>query len=197
MNKSVSILSVVLASAALLLAALSLVQIKSVQQVSLSELVIEEHDSLSAPVFDEEKQTFSFVTLFDISITNHSGPAVKLTRVRKIPSAKAFLTLLKNEEIVNADVQARAFSLENSSAEVQANPRMLKTLMSQDMGESADFSVSVAPGETKIFHLGVALTPYNVEKQAVATAALCSFELKFDNGKTHIFRRAFPIAPLQ
>jgi hypothetical protein len=197
MNKSVTILSVVLAAAALLLAIFALVQIKSVRQLALSELVIEEHDSLSAPVFDEEKQTFSFVTLFDISITNHSGPAVTLTSVQKIPSSKQFLTLLKNEEIVNADVQTRAFPLESSSAEVQANPRMLKTLMSQDMGESANFNVSVAPGATKIFHLGVALSPYNVEKQAVATAALCSFELKFDNGKTYIFRRAFPITPLQ
>jgi hypothetical protein len=65
------------------------------------------------------------------------------------------------------------------------------------MGEGQELNLAVEPGETKIVHVGIMMQPYGVDKDALASLALVSYELEFDNGKSYIFQRGFPIFPIK
>ncbi len=184
------------AAAALLLSIVALIQIRETKQLALSEVAVEEENFFAGPIWDEETQTLQYLALFDLSITNHSGPAVELTAIRKSPSANQFLTLLKGEEVLAGDVGKRAFLTPHGIGEIKANPRLLKE-SARDMGEAATPRLAIGSGQSRLVHLAVLLSPYNEQRQAEATTALCSFDLIFDSGKVYRFRRAFPIVPLQ
>ena len=196
-SKSLLGVLVVLAAAALVVGVIALKTAKNAQQLALSEFVVDEVNSLSTPVLDENSGGYSFLTMYDISIANMSGPALTLTSVQKAHSGGGFLTLLSGEDVVDDDVEERAFVSDKNIAAIKANPGLLKGLLKSDMGESYSTAVAIEPGETKILHVGVVLNPYSDDGEPVAKVALASWQLNFDNGKTFVFRRGFPIYPIQ
>lgn len=185
-----------LAVAALIVGVLALNTANTAKTLALSEIVVEEVNSLTTPVLNEGSGEFSYLTMYDVSIANMSGPAVTLEKISKAKKGGGFLTLLKGEEIVAADVNAKAFITEQSSSAIKANPRLLKEAPQSDMGEAAPVDLVIEPGETKVLHLGVSLQPF-VQGGAVANVALVSWRFEFDNGKSYVFRRGFPIYPLR
>lgn len=192
-----SILGLVVAIVAVGLAVYAIQLAKTAQRWAISELLVEEHNSLHTPVYDEERSAYGFVTVYDISISNISGPAVMLNHVAKSQQGSGFLAFLRGEEVVSLDTEATAFISPWSSSQIQADPKRLKELMDQDMEQAEEVNLSLKPGETKIIHVGVVLQPYDETHSPLANMALTSFELAFDNGKSYTFRRGFPIYPIQ
>jgi hypothetical protein len=186
-----------IALAGLVVGLVALQRTTIVRELALSEIVVEEANSLSSPVFHEESNTYSYLALYDISIANMSGPAVTLERVKKSRAGAGFLTLLKEKDIVSFETQEKAFISEQGSAAIKSNPRLLKAIGQQDMGEASDVNLQIAPGETKVIHVGLTLEPYGAEMRALANMGLVSFELEFNNGKRYVFQRGFPIYPIR
>lgn len=187
----------IIAIAALVVGIMALQQAKSARELALSEISIEEMNSLSTPVLNEETNAYSYLTLYDISIANMSGPSVTLQAVKKATSGAGFLAMLKGQDVVSVQVHAKAFISEKSSSAIKADPRLLKTIGQTDMGEDEELDLTIDPGETKIIHIGIALEPYDANKEALANMALVSFELAFTNGKNYSFQRGFPIYPIK
>lgn len=187
----------ILAIAAMVVGVVALHQAKIARALALSEIVVEEVNAISTPVYHEETNKYSYLTLYDISIANMSGPPIKLVRVAKATSGAGFLSLLKGPDLVNAHVNAKAFQSDKGSAAIRNEPRLLKSIGIEDMGHAAEVGMTIAPGETKVIHVGLTLEPYAADMTAVANMALVSFELLFDNGKSYVFQRGFPIYPIQ
>lgn len=181
----------------LVISVIAMVQSKKALQIALSEVVIEEKNSLFSPVFDEDSGTYGYIALFDVSIANLSGPVAILENVTKLTSGSGFIALLKGNDVVNSDVALNAFICEKSSNEIKANPGLLKNISSKDFGEKADIQMTINPGETKIIHVGLYLHPYSDDNKAIADMALVSFQFNFRRGKQYVFRRGFPIFSLQ
>ncbi|MBN1482324.1 hypothetical protein EH223_09015 [candidate division KSB1 bacterium] len=196
-NALLLLLIAILAIGALVVSFVALNRAQSARELALSEIIVEEANSMSTPVYHEETNKYGYLTLYDISIANMSGPALKLDRVAKTTSGVGFLSLLKGPDLVNAQVNAKAFISEKGSAAIKNEPRLLKSIGLEDMGDAVEVGMTIAPGETKVIHLGLTLEPYTADMRAVANMALVSFELLFDNGKSYIFQRGFPIYPLQ
>ena len=190
------VLVTLLAIAAIILGLVALREARYAQQLAMSEIIVEEVNSISTPVFDQETGQYSYLALYDISIANMSGPQVVLKSIKKSTSDAGFLTLLNGQDIVSHDVNENAFVSTKGSSEIKQNPRLLKTVGQEDMGEGADVNLILEPGETKVMHIGLRLVPYNADNQALASLALVSYELLFDNGKSYIFQRAVPIFPI-
>ncbi len=195
--KSNALLSLValLAVIALIVGVLALNTANTAKTLALSEIVVGEVNSLSTPVLNEEDGALSYLTVYDISIANMSGPAVTLEKISRAESG-GFLTLLKGEDVVAADVKARAFVTEQSSSAIKANPKLLKDIPQSDMGDAVEIGLVIEPGQTKVLHLGVSMQPFS-DDGVVANMALVSWRFEFDNGKSYIFRRGFPIYPLR
>jgi len=186
----------IISIAALILGFLAMNQAKTAKELALSEINIEEVNSLNTPVLNEETNTYSFLTLYDISVANMSGPAVTLVSLKKASQGAGFLTLLKGQDVVAIDVKEKAFLSEKSSSAIKADPRLLKSIGNEDMGDGVKVNVAIAPGETKVIHIGISLDSYDADKELLANMALVSFELEFDNGKSYFFQRGFPIYPI-
>ncbi len=196
-KQTLSLIALIVAIVALGIALYAVMAAQKAQQWAVSELVVEEHNSLHTPIYDEERSAYGFVTIYDISISNVSGPLVTLKKVAKAESGSGFLAFLRGEEVVHLDVETKAFISKWSSSQIQADPKKLKELTTEDMGDAQVLDLTLNPGETKIIHVGVALEPYDEQNQPLANMVLTSFELQFDNGKSYTFRRGFPIYPLQ
>ncbi len=196
-SNALTIVVGLVAVVALVIGFVALNQAKTAQLLALSEIVVDEVNSLTTPILSEETNTYSFLAMYDISITNMSGPTVTLTSVKKSTTGAGFLALLDGENIVTVKVNEKAFMCEYGSSAIKANPRLLKTIAQQDMGDEAAANLTMNSGETKVLHVGVILEPYSAENQTLARMALVSFELEFDNGKSFIFQRGFPIYPVK
>ncbi|MBN1561943.1 hypothetical protein JW998_16950 [candidate division KSB1 bacterium] len=192
----ITALVALLAIAGILLGGLALSQARSARQLALSEVIVEEVNSLSTPVFDQDSGQYSYLTLYDISIANMSGPRLTLQRVKKATGA-GFLAMLKGKDVVSLKVNEKAFVSDVGSTAVKNEPRLLKTVGQQDMGESSTVNIVIEPGETKVLHLGLTLQPFDADAQPLAHVALVAWELEFDNGKSYIFQRGFPIYPVK
>jgi hypothetical protein len=196
-SKILMIFTIVLAIAAIIIGLMAFSMATNAEQLALSEIVVEEVNSLSTPVLDEESGEYTFLTMYDISIANMSGPSVTLTDIEKAKSGGGFLTLLQGENYVSDEVNERALVSAEGIAAIKANPGVLKDLLKSDMGESFSANLKIEAGETKILHIGVALKPYGDGKEPLAKVVLASWKLNFDNNKTYVFRRGFPIYPIQ
>jgi hypothetical protein len=193
----ITVLLALLAIVGIILGAMALRQAHIARQLALSEIVVEEANSMSTPVFDQDTNHYSYLTLYDISIANMSGPTVTLRRVRKSAASGGFLAMLKGNEVVSLQVNEKAFVSAQGSAAIKNDPRLLKSIGQQDMGESASVNIEIKPGEAKVLHIGLTLEPYDINMQALADVALVSWELEFDNGKSYIFQRGFPLYPIK
>jgi len=196
-SKGLVLFLVVAVIAALLLGLFALMAAMDARQLALSVIVVEEVNSLSTPVLDEESGAYSFLAMYDVSIANMSGPPVILTSIEKGKTGGGFLSLLRGEEVVTAKVDEKAFVSSDGVTTIKANPKLLKTLMHSDMGQRQEINLALEAGETRVIHIGVMVQPFDEAGNIAANVALVSWQLNFDNGKTYIFRRGFPIYPIQ
>ncbi|MBN1465852.1 hypothetical protein JXA02_08835, partial [candidate division KSB1 bacterium] len=128
---------------------------------------------------------------------NMSGPRLTLLRVKKATTGVGFLAMLNGQDVVSLDLDEKAFVSDATITAVKNEPRLLKTVGQQDMGESTSVNIVIEPGETKVLHLGLKLNPYDANLQPLAHVGLVAWEFEFDNGKSYFFQRGFPIYPVK
>lgn len=190
-----TVVSLVLAALALVTAAFTLSRLDAVRQIALSEISIEEHNSLITPVFDQASEQMNFVAIYELGVSNLSGPDIVLETIEKADDLD-FIVGLKGPDVVNVDLKGKAFLVEPALSEIQSNPRLLTDLNQNSIAEKADVNTKVQAGKSKKIRVGFYLSPYQ-EQESLVNMALVSFKLTFSNGKTSYFRRGFPIQPLQ
>ena len=193
--KALILVSIVLAAIALVTAAFTLTRLDAVRQIALSEISVEEHNSLITPVFDQASDQMNFVAIYELGISNLSGPDLILETVEKADDLD-FIVGLKGPDIVNIDLEGKAFLVEPALREIQSNPRLLTQLNQESIEEKAKLNVQLQSGKSKNIRVGFYLSPYQ-NQESLVNMALVSFKLTFSNGKTSYFRRGFPIQPLQ
>ncbi len=187
----------VISLAALVLSIVAIINLNKVRDLALSEIVIEERDALSTPVLDQASQQYGFVTIYEIDVTNISGPDVKLNRIQKSQEGSGFIVPVKEGKVLSKNLNAKAFVSSYSISEIKENPKRLRELTREEMGDRYETRLSLKRGESRSIRVGVSLDPYNENNQPVADLVLTSFEFVFDNGKSYVFRRGFPVYPLQ
>lgn len=197
MDQMKSVFFMLVGVIALALAAFALYNAQAAKNLALSEVSLEERSPLLTPVFNQENGTWSFLAIYEVSLTNTSGPEVILTSISKETSGAGFLVPLKGEEVMGVVLDYKAFVVEPTLADIMANPKLLSGITEKDMGPSVALNLTLAPGVSKSVRFGVSLNPYDGTGQPVAQVVLLSYRLSFDNGKSLIFRRGFPIQPLQ
>lgn len=197
MNQFKSVYFMLVGVVALALAVLALYNAQVAKNLALSEITLEERSPLLTPVYNEEKGTYTFLAIYEVSLTNTSGPAVTLTSISKEMSGAGFLVPLNGEEVAGTVLDYKAFIVNSTLTEIMANPKLLKSIVEKDMGESCAMNLPLAPGASKSVRFGVSVNAYDSAGGPVAQVVLLSYRLSFDNGKSLIFRRGFPIQPLQ
>jgi hypothetical protein len=193
--KTLSIIAVLVAILALGFSIFTQTCIVNVKQIALSEVSVEEHNSLITPVFDQASEQMNFVAIYELSISILSGPDLILETVEKADDLD-FIVGLKGPDIVNIDLEGKAFLVEPALREIQSNPRLLTQLNQESIEEKAKIMVKLQSGKSKNIRVGFYLSPYQ-NQESLVNMALVSFKLTFSNGKTSYFRRGFPIQPLQ
>ncbi len=196
-NSHRPLFTLLVAIMALVIAVIAMILAKSAQHTALSDIVVEEKNHLLTPLYDEENQSYSYLAVYEISFTNHSGPMVTVERIEKVSDGGGYFVALQGENISNADLDARAFLVEPPLKKIAQNPKILKTVMQNEMGSSARLKIPLGPAKTQTLRIGVSLNPYDQNRQPLADMVLLSFRFAFSNGKTSVFRRGFPIQPLQ
>ena len=181
---------------ALIVAVLALLYSIKTRQDALSEVSVEERNSLTSPVLDEKTGNWSFVAIFEMSFTNEGTRNVTVERIAKSVEGAGFLVPLKQGEILNKDIDYSTYLVEPTIKAIRANPRLLRSIKQNVMSEDTKLDLTIKPGETKILRLGVTLAPYDSEHRNLADMVLFSYKMKFSNGKWRIFRRGAAIPPV-
>ena len=189
-------LAMAVAVAALIVGLMAWLQASKARNLALSELEIEERDALSTPLLDQESGEYGYVSIYDLSVTNVSGPPVTLERISKLQDNANFVVTLQGNQVVSPEMDPTAFLPDVSINEIEENPKLLREMIKEDIGEAAALEIKIKPGQTKSVRVGVFLKPYDDAKQPLAKVVLTSFRLEFDNGKSYVFRRGFPVLPI-
>jgi len=182
---------------ALIVATIALFIAKETKQLALSEITVEDRNSLVTPVFDQELGQWSYLAIWELSVTNQSGPPISLKSIEKVKEGSGFLVPLLKQEIVSKNIPYKSFLCDHSITEIRSNPKILKEVASKDMGEEAKVNLPISPGESKTIRLGITLKPYGDNNRPLASVILVSYKLQFSNGKSYVFRRGFPIQPIK
>ena len=191
------ILLVFITVVALLFATIALYTARNAKELALSEITVEEQNSLTTPVFDQQTNSWSYVALYELNISNQSGPEVTLEKVAKDENGSGFIVPLQGETVLDISLDHKAFVFNNSIGEIKSNPCLLKELAKSDMGESATVDLKLKNGESKAVRFGLSLKAYDQSNGPFAQVVLVSFKLFFSNGKTYTFRRGFPVPPIK
>lgn len=184
------------AVAAMILAVIALLFSIKTRWDALSEVSVDERDTLTSPVFDEKTGNWSYVAIFETNLTNEGSRKVVLRSVVKADNGAGFMVSLKQGEVENGEIQHSAFFVTPEIAEIKANPRLLRSIGQNKMDKKIKLDLFIGPGETKRLRFGVALEPYDRDQQNLADMVLLSFEMKFSTGKRRIFRRGVTIPPI-
>lgn len=192
-----NLVPIIVAVIALLVATIALFIAQDVKQLALSEITVEEQNSLTTPVFDQQTNSWGFVALYELNISNQSGPQVILQTVAKAEGGSGFIVPLNGQTVLDIPLKSTAFVFQNSISEIKTNPRLLKDLSQNDMGQKTAVDIVLENGESKAVRFGLSLKAYDKSKTPYAQVVLVSFKLLFSNGKTYTFRRGFPIPPLK
>lgn len=195
-NKSLlPVYTLLIALIALIVAVAALMLARESRQLALSTLQVEEGASLSLPVYDEERSQYGVIILCELEVTNAAGPGVTLTRLVKADDGSGWLVALKGQSLTGADLKPRLFLLDQPLQAYQENPRLLKERWDADLA-TAGLNLSLPPGAGKKIRYGLHLAPYDSAGAAQAEMVLLSLRLEFDNGKSQLFRRAYPVPSL-
>ncbi|NIA31584.1 MAG: hypothetical protein GWP06_16960, partial [Actinobacteria bacterium] len=119
---------------ALIVAAVALYNAGIARQIALSQISVEERNSLATPVFDQQEGKWSYLAIYEVSVGNLGGPDVTLENVSKVSEGAGFLVPLRGQEIVNETLKYKAFLVKPTIGEIRANPKLLKTIAQADMG---------------------------------------------------------------
>ncbi|HNW58547.1 MAG TPA: hypothetical protein PKI62_02585 [bacterium] len=189
------ILTLLIALIALIVATAALMIARESRQLALTTLQVDEGESLTFPVYDEEHSQYGFLILGELQVTNSGGPAVVLTRLAKADAGSGWLVALQGQNVAASDLHARLFLLDRPLQEYQENPRLLKERWGGDLA-AAELRQALPPGAGKQIRYGIFLAPYDAAGAPRAGMVLISLRLEFDNGKSQLFRRAYPVPPL-
>ena len=190
-----SLPALLIALIAMIVAVAALLSANKSRQIALSTIEIEEGESLTLPVYDEAREQFGFIILTELEITNSGGPQLRIESLRKMEQDAGWLVALRGENIISANLQPRFFLLDRPLSDYQSNPRWLKDQWNQDVSP-IELRWPLKPGAGKKIRYGIFLSPYNPEGGQQAEMVLVSLRLDFDNGKSHLFRRAYTIPAL-
>jgi len=198
MNKTISSpLVLLIALIALLVAAIALYQAKSARDLARSDVAVEENNSMITPLYDQEKNSWSYLAVYEISVSNLCGPVLQWQEVKPSTQAGGFLVGLKNEQFVSPSVSYQAFVCEPTLAQIQANPKLIRELSKKPFLEPVHLNHALAPGESKSIRLGVIVQAFDANGQSLVDMVLLSFDLSFDHDRQYVFRRGFPIQPVK
>jgi|GEM_PF-726784 len=192
----IALVALLVATIALFTAKQTRQDVQEIKQVALSEIEVTERNSLITPILDEESKRYRYLAIYEVGVTNLGGPNIAINELGKLTSGSEFIVLLKGEEVVSANPQYHAFLVEPTLREIGANPKLLKGVMEKDMGEAVKLDVPLPFGATKTLRFGVVLDVYDDANIPLANVVLLSYQLKFSNGKSYLFRRGFPVQPL-
>lgn len=194
--QSAAFLILLIALVALVVAVIALVTAKGAREIALSEVTVEEGETVTLPLFDEEQERFSFLVLVELHITNQGGPAVEVLQLSRNTSDAGFLVGLKNQEIQSGDLKPQFHAIEQPFSELQANPRLLKEALRQNPLHDIPIRHMLESGQSKTVRYAVHFFPYDDGKQNLADLVLISTRLTFANGAIRMMRHGYPILPL-
>jgi len=181
---------------ALTVAAIALFFSIKTRKDTLSEVTVEERNSLTSPVLDEQTGDWVFVAIHEVSFTNEGSRTVAVEDVAQTKKGSGFLVSLRQGEIVSQNIPYSAYLVTPRIEEIRANPRLLRSIGEIGLDESYKLDLTIEPGETKLLRLGVTLEPYDSKFHNLVDMVLLSYEIKFSNGKQRIFRRGVVIPPI-
>ncbi len=191
-----SLYAILIALVALLVAVIALVNSKEAKQLALSEVSLEEGDAITQPIYDQAENRFYYLALYEVHITNLSGPTVILKEISPPADDAGLVVALKGDQVAAVDLKPLPFRIDYTLREIRENPRLLKDLTANQLEPGKLLNIAIKPGATKTVRFGVNLYPYDAQGQSLADMVLLSFRLVFDNGKAQLFRRGFPIMPV-
>ncbi|HPG39744.1 MAG TPA: hypothetical protein PLP19_13345 [bacterium] len=192
-----SIIFCCLIAVALIVSGLALITARHAARLALADIEIEERNTLMTPVFDQETEKWSYLAIYEVAVTNQGPDAVKLSAIEKVTDGMGFLVPLAGSEILSSVPDYKAFMVAPTLGEIQSNPKLLKEIIGQELGTVGKLDMELASGQSKSVRFGVQTSVYDSENNPTAQVLLVSFRLKFDNGKMQVFRRGFPVTPLQ
>jgi len=191
-----TVLLIITIAAALIISLLALNLANRAYRLALSDIEIEERNTLMTPVFDQETEQWSFLAIYEIGLTNQGTDKIVLDEIAKVTDGMGFLVPLKGSDIVDKNPDYKAFMVEPTLAEIRSNPKLIKTISANDLGETKTLKLELDSGQTRSVRFGVLVNAYDENKAPIAQVILLSFRLKFDNGRIKIFRRGFPVTSL-
>lgn len=189
--------AIAIALFSLLIATIALYQVKNVRALALSDLVIEENNSLVTPLFDEATGSWSFLALYEIHVNNLSGPEVHWSAITQEQQGSGFLVGLRNGEYLSTRLSYQAFVCDRNLAELQADPKLIRELARNEMPPKVELSHLIKAGESKSIRVGVLVQPYDQNQQQLVDMVLLSYGLDFDQNRHYTFRRGFPVPALK
>lgn len=181
---------------ALLVAAVALYQARTAKELALSDLTVEENNSLITPLYDQETGAWSYLAIYDIAVTNLSGPTLQWLYVQQNQKGGGFLVGVKNGELTAPSLAFTAFHCEPTLAEIQANPKLIRDLVKKEFTHPLMFNYALHAGESKSVRLGVMVQAFDQQQRPLVDTVLLSFGLTFDHDRQYTFRRAFPVTGL-
>ena len=196
-SKTPLYLAVAIALFSLLIATIALYQVKNVRALALSDLAIEENNSLITPLFDEATGSWSFLALYEIHVNNLSGPDVHWSAITQEQQGSGFLVGLRNGEYLSTRLAYKAFVCDRNLAELPADPKLIRELARNEMPPKVALSHLIKAGESKSIRVGVLVQPYDQNQQQLVDMVLLSYGLDFDQNRHYTFRRGFPVPPLK
>ena len=126
-SRNVVVLGVLLSVLAIALSVIALVNANSAKNLALSEITVEEQNSLATPVFDQSSQSWSFIALYELNVTNQSGPNVVIEQLVKLSDGSGFIVPLKGQNIIDKKIEHNTPWIEISTADFGtfAIPRLI------------------------------------------------------------------------
>lgn len=189
-------LLLVLALGAIALGFMALSKANQAYQLALTDIELEERNTLMTPVYDEANDSWSFLAVIEVGITNQGPSPLTLASMSKMDDDAGFLVPLMGSEIVDKPFDYQAFAVQPGIMEIRSNPKLIKELAKSPMGDSAALDLVIGSGQTKAVRFGVLMNIYDAEKAPLAQMVLLSMRFNFDNGKLRVFRRGIPVSPL-
>lgn len=182
---------------ALLIAVMALYRANTAQQLALSDLSIEESNALITPLYDESDGSWTYLAVYEISVSNLSGPPVQWISIAPAQDAGGLLKGLKNGGIVSPALSYQAFICAPTLADLQADPKLIRGLAEKPITGTTPLNYTLAAGENRTLRVGVMVQAFDAQQIALADMVLLSLDLSFDHQRRYTFRRGFPVQPVK
>src|SRR4030067_382949 len=98
LTKAFVLIALMASCISLIVALVALKTSLATKTIALSQYQIEEKNSLATPVFDQETNSWAFLTIFEISIANVSDIRLRLLDISPTSDATGFILPLTDHE---------------------------------------------------------------------------------------------------